>query len=380
MKRSCAAFIIFTVLTALSFGQVLPIAVLELAANGVSPADAKAVTGLLQSEFAANKRYRVIERGNVESILKEQEFSQTGCTESSCAVKIGKMLSVRAMVFGSISKLGESFFIAVNIVDVESAAVISTSKAKVSKLDDADDAVREIVAALGEGRSKTTESGIRIDIALPDVGAIVSNAIASSTRPLASEKAASTAISASVRPLVAHPGYAVWPVNFSIVHPISITGFERRGTIVFFSVGVITTFTYRLYGLNACGIVSIMEEDLAGLSASGIGNVVKEYGWGMMAAGIFNAATDAGLLAQFATVNVCRNGGALFQAGAVNVSKNARGAQIGVVNVASGSLIGVQIGVVNVAGRLGGVQIGVVNVTGEGGLPFMPIGNIGFAF
>ena len=41
-----------------------------------------------------------------ETVLKELEFSMSGCTDESCMLEVGKMLSAELIVGGSISQLG----------------------------------------------------------------------------------------------------------------------------------------------------------------------------------------------------------------------------------------------------------------------------------
>ncbi len=40
------------------------------------------------------------------SILQEQEFQASGCTENECAVQIGKLLSTRKILVGTVNQLG----------------------------------------------------------------------------------------------------------------------------------------------------------------------------------------------------------------------------------------------------------------------------------
>ena len=53
--------------------------------------------------------FTVGERGEMDSILKEQGFQASGCTDIECAVKIGKLLSANKMLVGEIGKLGTKF-------------------------------------------------------------------------------------------------------------------------------------------------------------------------------------------------------------------------------------------------------------------------------
>jgi hypothetical protein len=45
----------------------------------------------------------------MEKILAESSFQQTGCTSSECAVQIGKILNVKHMIVGSLSKLMDTY-------------------------------------------------------------------------------------------------------------------------------------------------------------------------------------------------------------------------------------------------------------------------------
>lgn len=60
----------------------------------------KGIADLLIGELAANAGIRVIERDQLESILKEQKLSTDGKTDASTAVQVGKLLGVHHMVTG----------------------------------------------------------------------------------------------------------------------------------------------------------------------------------------------------------------------------------------------------------------------------------------
>ena len=64
-------------------------------------------------------QYTVIERSEMGKILREQGFAMTGCTEVSCAVQAGKLLSARKMLVGTVMKLDQSIIINGRIIDVE---------------------------------------------------------------------------------------------------------------------------------------------------------------------------------------------------------------------------------------------------------------------
>ena len=44
-------------------------------------------------------------------VLAEQKFQSSGCTEQECAVEMGKLLNVKKMLVGSLSKLLDTYYI-----------------------------------------------------------------------------------------------------------------------------------------------------------------------------------------------------------------------------------------------------------------------------
>jgi hypothetical protein len=117
-------------------GQVLNIAVAELKAEGTSASDAAVITGLIRNSLVRFTSISVVDKSNMDRVLSEQAFQQTGCTTQECAVKLGKLLNVRCMVVGSFGKLLSSYFLNVNLVDVENGRIISAESEKVSNIDE----------------------------------------------------------------------------------------------------------------------------------------------------------------------------------------------------------------------------------------------------
>lgn len=107
-------------------GQIANIAVADLSAKNVSAADASIVADFLRTELVNTRRFNVIEKANMEKILAEAAFQQTGCTTSECAVQMGKLLNVHTMVVGSLSKLMDTYYITTNLVEVETGKIIAS--------------------------------------------------------------------------------------------------------------------------------------------------------------------------------------------------------------------------------------------------------------
>lgn len=120
------------------------IAVMDLSANDVSPSTAIIVSDILRRELVNTKRLRVLERKNMEVILKEQVFQQTGCTTTDCAVEVGKILNVQKVLIGSISKIAGKLIIEVRLVDVEKADIWIAESVRADTEEDLDKTIKEL--------------------------------------------------------------------------------------------------------------------------------------------------------------------------------------------------------------------------------------------
>jgi len=107
-------------------GEITNIAVADFSGKNVSAADASIVADFLRTELVNIGIYNVIEKANMEKILAEAAFQQSGCTTAECAVQIGKLLNVKQMVVGSLSKLMDTYYITVNLVDVETGKIAAS--------------------------------------------------------------------------------------------------------------------------------------------------------------------------------------------------------------------------------------------------------------
>jgi TolB-like protein len=99
------------------------IAILRFDATGVDPGVGDAVGEMVAGELSNNAQITVIERGAINAVLKEMEIQRSGLTAAD-AVKIGKGLNARKVLFGSVRRFGEAtFLITARIVDVETQQV-----------------------------------------------------------------------------------------------------------------------------------------------------------------------------------------------------------------------------------------------------------------
>lgn len=99
------------------------IAVLRFEATGLDPGLGDAVAEMVAGELSNNPQVTVVERGAIEAILKELEIQRSGLTTAD-AVKIGRGLNARKVLFGSVRRFGESTYLTTaRLVDVETQQV-----------------------------------------------------------------------------------------------------------------------------------------------------------------------------------------------------------------------------------------------------------------
>ncbi|OGJ90757.1 MAG: hypothetical protein A2268_03065 [Candidatus Raymondbacteria bacterium RifOxyA12_full_50_37] len=121
-------FIILALSTLLSGESKPNIAVMDLSGSGLTSSDLTTLTNRLRTELFETERFTVVERGQMETILKEQGFQQTGCTDAACAVEAGQLLNVDLIILGSIDRISRVYSINIRAVSVKDGAIAKNVK------------------------------------------------------------------------------------------------------------------------------------------------------------------------------------------------------------------------------------------------------------
>jgi TM2 domain-containing membrane protein YozV len=110
------------------FGQTSldRIAILNLDAVSITETESITLTERLRSELVNSGSFLIIERSEMDEILKEQGFQQTGCTTDECAVEIGKLLNINRICAGSVGKVGSVYTVTLHMIDVETGQILVT--------------------------------------------------------------------------------------------------------------------------------------------------------------------------------------------------------------------------------------------------------------
>ena len=114
------------------------IAVMPLQAKGVTLIDADVITDAIATQLQQTGTQRVLERAQMDQILKEQGFQQSGiCEGGECAVQMGKVLSVDRILVGSVGLVGHTYTLNLRMVSVGTGEVYrSDMKSVKGSIDD----------------------------------------------------------------------------------------------------------------------------------------------------------------------------------------------------------------------------------------------------
>ncbi|MBI2118642.1 MAG: hypothetical protein HYT97_03340 [Elusimicrobia bacterium] len=94
------------------------------------------------ARLSSNPRFQIIERQELENLLKEQKLQTSGAVENETAVNMGKVLGAQAILMGSINQYGRHWFrlpfvktlITFRLVEIESARVVCSKEVEANNV------------------------------------------------------------------------------------------------------------------------------------------------------------------------------------------------------------------------------------------------------
>jgi len=105
------------------------IAVFELDTDGVDKSISRPLTESIRRELVKAGIYKVMDRSNMNKIMDEQKF-QYSCAAGECIVEAGKLLGVGKIVNGSVSIVGKTYYLSLQLVNVETGNIEDVSEDK----------------------------------------------------------------------------------------------------------------------------------------------------------------------------------------------------------------------------------------------------------
>lgn len=107
----------------LAFGDLTRIAIMDLDSLGVESTTARALTQMMRNRIVGTHNVDVIEREQMERVMKEQLFQISDRVDAQSAVRLGRLLGVQKILFGSVSKIDSTYNINVQMVNVENGRI-----------------------------------------------------------------------------------------------------------------------------------------------------------------------------------------------------------------------------------------------------------------
>lgn len=131
---------------------VIPLAVLPFQERGANVEDlGQKVSDLLFANLVARDDVYLVERQDLDKVLKEQELTAAGLTDPKQSVLVGRLAGAKVLVTGSVLQVGDSLYLVAKLIGVETTRVVGAS-AKGKSNGDVDQLVvelaRDVVAKL----------------------------------------------------------------------------------------------------------------------------------------------------------------------------------------------------------------------------------------
>ena len=104
------------------------IAVLDFTGDkSVSLEQRQFLSGKFADELIASNRFVVLDRSQIETMLQEQGFQQSGaCSATDCRVQMGQLLGVDKLISGSMVRFGEELAFRIEYLDVATGRVVTS--------------------------------------------------------------------------------------------------------------------------------------------------------------------------------------------------------------------------------------------------------------
>lgn len=108
-------------------GAKYSLAVLELEGSGrVSSADASDLSERLREELLRAGVFQVIDKSVLKNVLASRGLHMGGCSAKACAIQIGRAAGAKLVTVGTLSKVGELYFVQVQLIHVKSGEVVES--------------------------------------------------------------------------------------------------------------------------------------------------------------------------------------------------------------------------------------------------------------
>lgn len=125
-------FLILFFITSFCYSQSIKFAIVDfdnISGNVKYDGLGKAMSSMLISDITtSNNKIQIVERAQINKLLKEQNFQKSSSIDKNSTVQIGKLLGVKYLLIGDIYVLNEELVINARLTDVESGVIKFSNK------------------------------------------------------------------------------------------------------------------------------------------------------------------------------------------------------------------------------------------------------------
>jgi len=121
-------FVLSAIVPGFAASSKLNIVVSEFIGKGVPQEEASIVSEFIRVELNKVRLFNIIERSQIETILKEQKMQYSGVTTEQDAVQMGKLVNCQKVIIGNVMAIQGSYYVTAKVVNVETGEIEVSSK------------------------------------------------------------------------------------------------------------------------------------------------------------------------------------------------------------------------------------------------------------
>ena len=173
MKRYILAMSFGAVTLATAWSQP-KVAVLDaIIPQNMDPSVIVPVTEKIVERLVVSGRFTVLDRANIDSVLKEREFQMSGMVSDQDVVTAGKYLGADFVVVAKVQKVSDTYFVSAKMINIKTGVIANQTSAegegKLSSLIDLASQVGEVLS--GGAVTALSSTGEAKDISKPETNA-----------------------------------------------------------------------------------------------------------------------------------------------------------------------------------------------------------------
>jgi TolB-like protein len=155
MMKKLMAIIVFVLAAGHAAAQQLTVAVSPFdVRDGFTQDDADAVYELFVGELAVSGSVKVVDRTSFDKRLAEMQFQMSDWSDSDKVAQLGKSLNANSIIRGQLMSLGGKLIITANILDINTAQILSSSRLQLNSIDEVFDRIPAFVQDTVKGLPK----------------------------------------------------------------------------------------------------------------------------------------------------------------------------------------------------------------------------------